>query len=211
MASVTVTSPNDAYDGTVVGVVFKHGKAKVDRANRVALGYFRRHGYTIGGVAAATEDPPPPDPRDIGTDGDGIEPVGTKLRDAAVDPRKGDFLAPTNAGDANPHGPEVVSPGVHAQPPSPIVPGPVSSDAAEQEAIETSVAEAALVEQQSIGGVVADAAAANPVPQNVTDAAVEQPAKSAAAAVWVAYGEAMGLDGAADMTKAQLLEHFGVE
>lgn len=52
------------------------------------------------------------DPRDV-TD----EQVGTKLRDAAVDPRPGDFLPPTNAGEpgqlGNPHGPTVVSPQIH--------------------------------------------------------------------------------------------------
>jgi hypothetical protein len=31
------------------------------------------------------------------------------IRDAAVDPRPEDFLPPTNAGQANPHGPEVVA------------------------------------------------------------------------------------------------------
>ena len=40
--------------------------------------------------------------------------IGTPLRDAAVDPRPSDFLAPTNAGKpgpaGNPHGPNVVSP-----------------------------------------------------------------------------------------------------
>lgn len=44
---------------------------------------------------------------------DGVIQVGTPLRDAAVDPRPGDFLPPTNAGEpgpeGNPHGPSVVS------------------------------------------------------------------------------------------------------
>lgn len=39
--------------------------------------------------------------------------IGTPVRDAAVDPRPGDYLAPVNAGrpgqDGNPHGPHVVS------------------------------------------------------------------------------------------------------
>lgn len=53
------------------------------------------------------------DPRDY------VEPtkLGTPLRDAAVDPRPSDFLAPSNAGAAgelgNPHGPHVLSPGLH--------------------------------------------------------------------------------------------------
>lgn len=53
------------------------------------------------------------DPRDY------VEPtlIGTPLRDAAVTPSAKDFLAPTNAGAAgelgNPHGPNVISPGLH--------------------------------------------------------------------------------------------------
>lgn len=65
------------------------------------------------------------DPRDI------AEPtqVGTPLRDAAVDPRPSDFLPPTNAGEANPHGPEVVAPGLHAdEHVRPIRPGEVHVD-----------------------------------------------------------------------------------
>lgn len=67
--------------------------------------------------------------------------VGTKLRDAAVDPRPGDFLAPTNAGEpgelGNPHGPTVVSPEIHAsQGVRPVRPGAVSSDPDVQEAAE---------------------------------------------------------------------------
>lgn len=34
---------------------------------------------------------------------------GTRIRDAAVDPLPTDFLPPTNAGEADPHGPEVIA------------------------------------------------------------------------------------------------------
>lgn len=41
---------------------------------------------------------------------------GTRLRDGAVDPRGDDFLGPSNAGkpgeEGNPHGPNVISPGL---------------------------------------------------------------------------------------------------
>lgn len=58
---------------------------------------------------------------------------GTALRDAAVDPLPTDFLAPVNAGlegeDGNPHGPNVYSPGIHANEGiRPVRPGVVSSD-----------------------------------------------------------------------------------
>ena len=79
------------------------------------------------------------DPRDY------VEPtrVGTPLRDAAVDPRPTDFLAPSNAGAVgelgNPHGPHVISPGLHAdESVRTIATGPVSSDKAAQEAKEAS-------------------------------------------------------------------------
>lgn len=51
-----------------------------------------------------------PDSRQF--DDDGL--IGTRLRDAAVDPRPGDFLVPTKAGEADPHGPEVIAPEIHA-------------------------------------------------------------------------------------------------
>ena len=64
--------------------------------------------------------------------------VGTPLRDGAVDPREGDFLGPLNAGlageDGNPHGPNVVSPQIHASDGiRPVRPGAVSSDPAVQD------------------------------------------------------------------------------
>jgi hypothetical protein len=49
-----------------------------------------------------------PDPRDV----DHRRSVGAPARDAAVDPRPGDFRPPVNAGEANPHGPEVYAPGL---------------------------------------------------------------------------------------------------
>lgn len=66
------------------------------------------------------------------------EQVGTKLRDGAVDPKAGDFLGPSNAGEDNPHGPTVVNPGLHAlQDVRPVRPGEVSDDAEVQDEAET--------------------------------------------------------------------------
>ena len=77
------------------------------------------------------------DPRDF------VDPVqhGTRLRDAAVDPRDTDFLAPSNAGEVgdlgNPHGPTVVSPGLHGnEGVRRLVAGPVDPDPEVQEAAE---------------------------------------------------------------------------
>lgn len=85
-----------------------------------------------------------PDPRDVTT-----EQVGTKIRDAAVTPRATDFLPPSHAGEAgqagNPHGPNVVSPGLHGdESVRAIATGDVSSDPDEQETAEM----ASLAESQ---------------------------------------------------------------
>ena len=80
---------------------------------------------------------------------DAAEPImlGTPLRDAAVDPRPWDFLPPTNAGKADPHGPLVVAPGIHGVGPEPIRPGEVFVDDTDrQEGAETALAQAVLVE-----------------------------------------------------------------
>lgn len=88
----------------------------------------------------ANLNPEPADPRDATT-----TQIGTFLRDAAVDPVASDFLPPINAGLAgaagNPHGSNVVSPGIHNTPDRPVVPGPVGT-ADEQEIAETAAAAA---------------------------------------------------------------------
>lgn len=150
-----VQTPVGDFEGVVAGVAFHKGKAETSDVR--ALAYFRRKGYIVDGEQRAT-DAEPLDPRDLGG-GTGVEPVGTKLRDAAVDPRKRDFLPPTNAGEANPHGPLVVAPGVHGAPSAPIVPGPVSAVAKEQEAIETKAAEQVLVAGMPVHEATAELAA----------------------------------------------------
>lgn len=73
--------------------------------------------------------------------------VGGTLRDASVDPRPGDYLPPTNAGKADPHGPLVVAPGIHGVGPKPIRAGEVFIDNPDkQEKAETALAESSLVE-----------------------------------------------------------------
>ena len=77
------------------------------------------------------------DPREVKP-----ELKGTKLRDAAVDPKPTDFLPPINAGkpgeEGNPHGPNVIAPGIHAlEEQHPIRPGKVSSDPETQSAEES--------------------------------------------------------------------------
>ena len=61
---------------------------------------------------------------------DVAEPInlGSPLRDAAVDPKPWDYLPPTNAGEADPHGPLVVAPGIHGVGPKPIRGGEVFVD-----------------------------------------------------------------------------------
>lgn len=125
-------------------VIFEDGVAEVNfELNDGLKAYLRGNGYGIGSspAKAPDDDITIADPRDL----DDVEQVGTALRDAAVDPQPTDFLPPTNAGEANPHGGLVVAPGIHAVGPGPIVPGTVGSPGY-QEAKESDTAEAILVE-----------------------------------------------------------------
>lgn len=142
-----ITAPVPGYtDTTQIGPItleFRDGVAEHDgKLPDGVRAYLTEQGYGIGSKSPA--EPPaaaePADPREVGD-----EQVGTKLRDGAVDPRPGDFLAPTNAGDANPHGSDVVSPGLHAvESVRPVKPGDVHVDDPEaQDAAETEHAAAA--------------------------------------------------------------------
>ncbi|MDQ1053177.1 hypothetical protein QE394_001105 [Arthrobacter sp. SORGH_AS 212] len=102
-----ITAPNEEFNCEIGGVQFEDGKAETD--NQAVISYCRNAGYTVDGdTKAAAPEPESPDPRNL------PEPEASTLRDAAVDPKPEDFLAPTNAGEANPHGPEVISPEIHA-------------------------------------------------------------------------------------------------
>lgn len=233
MAKTKITAPTPGYNGTGPGrLTFKDGVAYTDDASLIR--YFQRRGYGIDGepptVAAVTEQPI--DARDA----TGVQ-VGTALRDAAVDPRAGDFLPPTNAGAADPHGPLVVAPGVHAGASSPLVPGVVSGDIREQEQRETQAAVTVLVDNEphSVLGdpdgsrgplglsdpgsaeVGAQAAAADePADGAVMPAAsaVEMPSKAAKVDEWREYARALARDDVAleaidSMTKAELIDTYG--
>lgn len=138
-----VEAPNKDYNGPGPGgAVFENGVAEVD--DEAALNYYRSAGYSVSGrVENPIESPEPPDPREVTE-----QVVGTRLRDAAVDPEPTDFLAPINAGDGNPHGPKVVSPEIHASGPAGIRPGVAHvEDVEKQEKREKAFAEARLIEQ----------------------------------------------------------------
>lgn len=224
-----VEAPNKEYNGPGPGgVTFERGVAQVE--DEAALNYYRAAGYKVGGeVASPTDSPEPVDPREVTS-----VTVGSPLRDAAVDPAEGDFLAPVNAGDANPHGPEVVSPEIHASGPAGIRPGSVYvEDAAKQEKRESEFAKARLVDQATVAAAnkaeVPDpddrgdldlsdpgsaeagrqAAASNASASPETPA--EAPAKSDNKTAWVDYAVTRGAErGEAEaMTKADLVERYG--
>ncbi|MGW1931878.1 hypothetical protein [Streptomyces sp. NPDC001919] len=103
-----ITTPVPGFSGQGPGnLYFSDGVAETDDVAIIA--YCRGAGYGIDGEAPEPERPQVPDPRDVTT-----TVVGAPVRDAAVDPRPGDFQAPVNAGEANPHGPEVYAPGLPA-------------------------------------------------------------------------------------------------
>lgn len=155
---VRVEAPVETFTGVIAGVAFADGVAEFDpKENPGAHGYFQTAGYRINGKQV--NDPPglyaprpTPTAAAPGTpdNPDGII-RGPSSNDAAVvkdagGPMSDAFMPPTNAGEADPHGPLVVSPGIHAVPPAPIVPGPVSPEAPTQEKVETAVAHDVLVE-----------------------------------------------------------------
>jgi hypothetical protein len=181
--ATTIYTPVEGFNGTVAGVKFEGGKASTDDDR--ALAYFKRKGYGIGRKPSSEDAPEPPDPRDAST------VHGPQLRDAAVDPRKGDFLPPINAGKANPHGPKVVAPEIHGAIDQRVAPGEVAVDDPDaQEAKETAHTEATVLEE---GGEV------------------ERPAKSANKPEWVAYAVSQGADPAeAEATnKDDLIATYG--
>jgi hypothetical protein len=167
----TITSPVKFTGRTYIGPLildFTDGKAVAGDAalNDGIRRYLAEQGYGIDADARPpAEAPAPPDPRDR-ADATQIN----RLRDAAVDPKPEDFLPPVNAGAENPHGPQVVAPGIHAAPGKPIHPGPVGRggtgdeptvvpDPDAQGANESTLAQASLVDQVPAGDAVQAAAA----------------------------------------------------
>lgn len=130
MTKITAPAPQPGEVVGVGGLVFTDGVADTD--NESILAYCEQAGYGIGGKKPADPDPVEQvDSRDVHANGP--ETVGTSLRDAAVDPQPEDYLPPVNAGKADPHGPLVVAPEIHASGIAPLVPG-VVTEARELEA-----------------------------------------------------------------------------
>lgn len=158
----------DAYGSLILE--FNDGVAEVDELPAGVRQYLVGAGYGIDGDAKAQKVPAPADPRE-----QTLEQVGTELRDAAVDPKPEDFLAPTNAGkpgdEGNPHGPNVVSPEIHAsQGVRPVKAGDVHvGEAAKQ-----------------------DAAESEHTAQDSFDLSADKPAGNASTEDWHAYAIAQG-------------------
>lgn len=247
--TVRVEAPDPTFRGLVAGIQFTDGVAElsVDADDRAAtagiLGYFQSAGYAVDGKrlndptvrpAAVVAAPGTPENRD------GIT-RGASAKDAAVvadaaGPVSDAFLPPTNAGRADPHGPEVVSPGLHAVPPAPIRPGEVHvDDVARQEAAETELARRVLVEQEPATIVASDEppggplglsdpgsveagirdAEASGIPSqaelaNRAAAASRRPARSARVDEWRDFAVAQGTspEEAAGLTKDELVERY---
>lgn len=99
-------APEALTGAGVGGLEFTAGVAYTD--DRSVIDYCRRAGYRVEPAPQGAT----PSQRDV-LPADGVRQVGARARDAAVDPRPGDFLAPVNAGRAgrlgNPHGSTVVA------------------------------------------------------------------------------------------------------
>jgi hypothetical protein len=218
-----IYAPHRSFTGVgAAGVVFKDGVGATD--DPAAVTYFRDAGYGIDRPPTEAGLPSTGDARNF------AEPImlGTPLRDAAVDPRPTDFLPPTNAGEADPHGPLVVAPGLHAAPPAPIRPGPVAvDDPVRQSAEESDLAEAVLVKhelatdatrrvatEQRLEEIEARDAAAEPKKKSASAGATdstEAPGSRDSKAEWVKYAMKRGMsrDEAEDMSKADLQKRYG--
>lgn len=160
MTKITAPSPVEGEVIGVGGLKFVDGVAETD--DPAILAYAERHGYGIGNkkpTGDQTEEQP--DSREVHADGPVL--VGGPLRDAAVDPRPEDYLPPTNAGKADPHGPLVVAPGIHAVGPAPVAPGAVHEDK------ETALAEDVLVEGQNVGEATKAQAGEDTGPLDLSD------------------------------------------
>jgi len=227
MAKVKVYAPNKAYGGSTGSARFEAGVAEVD-SDAPEMAYFRAAGYGIGKPAGEPEDPEAnvewPDPH---THAD--ESFGSPLRDAAVDPEPGDYLAPINAGEAHPHSSKVVSPGIHGVGPAPIRPGEVFvDDPAKQEAEEKDLAKRVLIDHEPATTVATMQHGEGPLglsdPGSVamgTDpdalaaakaaAGVTRPNNGQSQAMWVDYAVSQGADRAEveDMKRADLIERYG--
>ena len=208
MAAVKVLAPaGESVNEEVGGVTFRKGVATVDRSDTQALAYFRRHGYIIEGELMEGETIRPIDARDAAT----AVKVGTPLRDAAVDPDPNDFLPPTNAGLADPHGPAVVAPELHgSQGTRPVRGGEVPQEPAAQEVAEETHLEVVSAVSQEATGDGAEVAG------NESDfvPSATMPPKSGAGsgvAAWRAYAVSMGMSQAdADKaSKPELVAKYG--
>ena len=175
-----IVAPNKEYNGFIGPVEFRDGKAETD--NQAVISYAREHGYEVDGETREMPAAPDmPDPRDSSN-----VQLGTALRDAAVDPQEGDFLPPVNAGkpgpEGNPHGPNVVSPGIHGVGTGPIVPGPVgefeeqddgthlvitNTDA--QQERQATMAEQVFINNRDVPEVTAELGEANDSPAPTTE------------------------------------------
>lgn len=139
-----IETPVAGFTGDGPGnLKFVDGVAETD--DPAVISYCQSAGYKVSGKT--TKQPVDEQATVDSRDHSDEQVVGTRLRDAAVDPRPEDFLPPVNAGDEDPHGPLVVAPSIHAVGPAPIAPGVVAlDDPKEQEAKETDLAKRVLVD-----------------------------------------------------------------
>lgn len=168
MAKTKITAPV-VQPGEVTGVgglVFTDGVAETD--NEAIIAYCTDKGYGVGSSKPKSPEPDT-DETSIGSldsrkaHENGPEVVGTPARDAAVDPRPEDYLAPVNAGKHDPHGPLVVAPEIHNSGRGPHVPGAVT------EAKEKEAARRALIDNESAHDVSAALAGDNTGPLDLSD------------------------------------------
>jgi len=199
-----IKAPNAVYNGQIGDVVFKDGVAETD--NHAVITYCRGAGYEVDGKV----DNPAARPKPVVDSSLTRQQLGARLRDAAVDPQPVDFLPPINAGQADPHGHQVVAPGLHAVPPGPIVPGLVSGVPQVQQGLETSAAQRVLVDQEPVPDVTADLAEATTAGGSDAPAPPAGNASHEAWAEWViATRPELNAEQVRGMKRDELREQYG--
>ena len=172
----TVRAPEPNYSGMAGAIEFKDGVAILERADTAE--WFRRAGYDVTKGGEPLPDGPPPS---VAPPRYGEAPWS---HDAAVEGKAAEglrsdaFLPPVGAGEGkDPHGEQVVSPGIHAEDVTPVAPGSVSSVPEEQEAKESELAERVLIDGEEVQNVTgADWKEQEEVKTEGDETEVQQPA-----------------------------------
>lgn len=161
-----VETPLRGYKGTVGGVTFVDGRARVGSDQKAELAYFRRHGYKITRVE---------EPADRGDPGGGPDPESAGPGGKDAEPSEGEGTQPDPEGEAGQTAAEAAAQ-LQGTPYEPTEDG--TSEGFDASAL-TEATTAAAAEQ--------------PAPNGDGDSEpLRRPAKAAPVSAWTAYAKQLG-------------------